>query len=76
MSNGVSWVIVFTNGAVAYSRREDESDAKFDHFEFEEFATRNFACDFGLIEETKREDTPAWCRPLSAPVSRPERDES
>ncbi|KAK3384686.1 hypothetical protein B0T24DRAFT_94841 [Lasiosphaeria ovina] len=56
--NGQSWIIIFTNGEVAYTRRANKSDDKFDHFEFEEFATRNFGCDFGFVEEIKEGSHP------------------
>lgn len=66
-NSGVPWIIIFTNGEVAYSRRGSKTDNKFDHFEFEEFATRNFGCDFGLIEESKMEGTPRSSNPMSSP---------
>ncbi|KAK0709908.1 hypothetical protein B0T26DRAFT_428483 [Lasiosphaeria miniovina] len=65
--NGQSWIIIFTNGEVAYSRRANKSDDKFDHFGFEEFAARNFGCDFGFMEETKKEATPRSSGPMSKP---------
>ncbi len=63
VNEGKSWIIIFTNGEVAYTRRGSKSEDKFDHFEFEEFATRNFGCDFGLIEESKMEGTPRSSNP-------------
>ncbi|KAK3385438.1 hypothetical protein B0H63DRAFT_543748 [Podospora didyma] len=62
-----SWIIIFTNGEVAYSRRGSKSNSKFDPFELEGFATRNFGCDFGLIEESKMKATPRSSNPISKP---------
>jgi len=67
--SGGAWIIVFTNGEVAYTRRSSKTQTRFDHFEFEEFATRNFGCDFGLIEESKMEGTPRSSNPMSLPNS-------
>ena len=67
-NEGRMWIIIFTNGEVAYTRRGGKSENKFDHFEFEEFATRNFGCDFGLIEESKMEGTPRSSNPMSTKV--------
>jgi len=67
--SGGAWIIVFTNGEVAYTRRSSKTQTRFDHFEFEEFATRNFGCDFGLIEESKMEGTPRSSNPMSSPNS-------
>lgn len=54
-----------TNGAVAYSRGDRSLGETFDHFEFEDFAAKNFGCDFGLLEETKKDFSPRACGPFS-----------
>lgn len=45
-TDGQSWVLVFDNGTVAYSQK-----VGFDKFQFEEWASQNFGCNFGLVEK-------------------------
>lgn len=70
-----AWVLVMANGAVAYSRA-GRSPGKlgqtFDHFEFEEFATKNFGCDFGALEQTDGHFFPTSCAAFSEEVSKEE----
>lgn len=53
------------SGAVAYTRGDQSLGKTFDHFEFEEFATKNFGCDFGFLEQTEKEFVPRYCLPFS-----------
>lgn len=59
---------MFKNGEVAYTRWARSADSKFGHFWFEEFATKNFECDFGFMEEAKKDSTSRSSGVMSKPA--------